>query len=118
MTAQMGGANEGGAKMEHIKAQIGRPPILAAGNSGGDRELLDGTTPPRSRARTQTVLNIIGEQPAPAPSTYSRWLVVADTQPSARPKPTAVRATPQPLSHLCAEAMPVRGRPRTVWVHT
>jgi hypothetical protein len=41
MTGQMGGANEGGAKIAHIKVQIGRPPILAAGNSAGDRELLD-----------------------------------------------------------------------------
>jgi phosphoserine phosphatase len=40
-TAQLGGANEGGAKVEHIQSQIGRPPILAVGNSGGDREMLE-----------------------------------------------------------------------------
>ena len=40
-TAQIGSANEGGAKVEHIQSQIGRPPILAVGNSGGDRELLE-----------------------------------------------------------------------------
>jgi phosphoserine phosphatase len=39
--AQTGSANEGGAKVEHIQSQIGRPPILAVGNSGGDREMLE-----------------------------------------------------------------------------
>jgi phosphoglycolate phosphatase-like HAD superfamily hydrolase len=39
--SHMGEPNEGGAKVEHIQAQIGRPPILAAGNSGGDREMLE-----------------------------------------------------------------------------
>lgn len=38
---QIGTANEGGAKLEHIHSQVGRAPILAAGNSGGDRELLE-----------------------------------------------------------------------------
>lgn len=38
---QLGTANEGGAKIEHIQSQIGRPPILAIGNSGGDREMLE-----------------------------------------------------------------------------
>ncbi|HET9260625.1 MAG TPA: HAD family hydrolase [Acidimicrobiia bacterium] len=36
-----GSANEGGAKVEHIYSQIGRAPILAVGNSGGDREMLE-----------------------------------------------------------------------------
>jgi phosphoserine phosphatase len=40
-TGQIGSANEGGAKIEHIQSQIGRPPILAVGNSGGDREMLE-----------------------------------------------------------------------------
>jgi phosphoserine phosphatase len=39
--AQTGSANEGGAKVEHIHSQIGRAPILAVGNSGGDREMLE-----------------------------------------------------------------------------
>jgi phosphoserine phosphatase len=39
--SQIGSANEGGAKLEHIQAQIGRAPILAIGNSGGDREMLE-----------------------------------------------------------------------------
>jgi phosphoserine phosphatase len=39
--AQTGGANEGAPKVEHIQAQVGRPPILAVGNSGGDREMLE-----------------------------------------------------------------------------
>jgi hypothetical protein len=38
---QAGSANEGGAKVEHIQAQVGRPPILAVGNSAGDREMLE-----------------------------------------------------------------------------
>jgi phosphoserine phosphatase len=37
----MSAANEGAAKVEHIQAQIGKSPILAIGNSGGDRELLE-----------------------------------------------------------------------------
>jgi phosphoglycolate phosphatase-like HAD superfamily hydrolase len=38
---QTGSANEGGAKVEHIQSQVGRPPILGIGNSGGDREMLE-----------------------------------------------------------------------------
>lgn len=38
---QIGTANEGGPKIEHIQSQIGRRPILAVGNSGGDREMLE-----------------------------------------------------------------------------
>jgi len=43
--AQIGTANEGGAKLEHIQSQIGRVPLLAAGNSGGDREMLEWAQP-------------------------------------------------------------------------
>ena len=39
--AQIGKANEGGAKLENIQSQVGRAPILAVGNSGGDREMLE-----------------------------------------------------------------------------
>jgi phosphoserine phosphatase len=39
--SQVGSANEGGAKVAHIQSQVGRPPILAVGNSGGDREMLE-----------------------------------------------------------------------------
>ncbi|HWK29232.1 MAG TPA: HAD family hydrolase [Solirubrobacter sp.] len=39
--AQIGKANEGGAKLENIQSQIGRAPLLAAGNSAGDREMLE-----------------------------------------------------------------------------
>jgi phosphoserine phosphatase len=38
---QMSSANEGGAKVEHIHSQVGVAPILAVGNSGGDREMLE-----------------------------------------------------------------------------
>lgn len=34
-------ANEGTAKVAHIQSQLGRRPILAAGNSGGDREMME-----------------------------------------------------------------------------
>jgi hypothetical protein len=37
----LGTANEGPAKVTNIQTQIGRRPILAAGNSGGDREMLE-----------------------------------------------------------------------------
>ena len=37
----MGTANEGAAKVANIQTQLGRPPILAGGNSGGDREMLE-----------------------------------------------------------------------------
>jgi phosphoglycolate phosphatase-like HAD superfamily hydrolase len=40
-SAQIGAANEGGAKVAHIQSQIGRPPLFVAGNSGGDREMLE-----------------------------------------------------------------------------
>ena len=34
-------ANEGSAKVSHIQGQLGRRPRLVAGNSGGDREMLE-----------------------------------------------------------------------------
>jgi hypothetical protein len=37
----VGGANEGIAKIAGIQRHLGRRPILAAGNSGGDREMLE-----------------------------------------------------------------------------
>ena len=37
----IGGANEGAAKVAGIQSQLGRRPILAAGNSAGDREMLE-----------------------------------------------------------------------------
>jgi phosphoglycolate phosphatase-like HAD superfamily hydrolase len=40
-TAHLGAANEGGAKVAHIQSQVGRPPLFAAGNTGGDREMLE-----------------------------------------------------------------------------
>lgn len=41
-TSQLiGAANEAAAKVSHIQTQLGRRPIFAAGNSGGDREMLE-----------------------------------------------------------------------------
>ncbi len=40
-TRVLGDANEGAAKVTNIQSHIGRAPILAAGNSGGDREMLE-----------------------------------------------------------------------------
>lgn len=37
----LGDANEGPAKVTNIQTQLGRRPILAAGNSSGDREMLE-----------------------------------------------------------------------------
>jgi phosphoglycolate phosphatase-like HAD superfamily hydrolase len=37
----LGTANEGAAKVGNIQTQLGRRPVLAAGNSGGDREMLE-----------------------------------------------------------------------------
>jgi phosphoserine phosphatase len=37
----VGGANEGAVKVSNIQTQLGRRPILAAGNSGGDRQMLE-----------------------------------------------------------------------------
>lgn len=39
--SQMGSETEGKAKVEHIQSQLGRAPIVAAGNTGGDREMLE-----------------------------------------------------------------------------
>ena len=39
----IGEANEGAAKVTNIQTQLGRRPILAAGNSAGDREMLEWT---------------------------------------------------------------------------
>ena len=36
-----GDANEGAAKVTNIQTQLGRRPVLAGGNSGGDREMLE-----------------------------------------------------------------------------
>jgi phosphoserine phosphatase len=41
-TGRIGGdPNEGATKVTNIQTQLGRRPILAAGNSGGDREMLE-----------------------------------------------------------------------------
>ncbi len=37
----VGDANEGATKVTNIQTQLGRRPILAGGNSGGDREMLE-----------------------------------------------------------------------------
>jgi hypothetical protein len=39
--ALMGQANEGAAKVTNIQTQLGRAPIVAGGNSGGDREMME-----------------------------------------------------------------------------
>jgi hypothetical protein len=40
-TAVLGDANEGPAKVTNIQTQLGRAPILAAGNSAGDQQMLE-----------------------------------------------------------------------------
>ena len=54
-----GGANEGAVKVNNIQTQLGRRPILAAGNSGGDRQMLEWAATgegadPRAAGRTTT----------------------------------------------------------------
>jgi hypothetical protein len=39
-----GDANEGAAKVTRIQSHLGRRPVFAAGNSGGDREMLEWAT--------------------------------------------------------------------------
>jgi len=39
--ALMGPPNEGAAKVAHIQSQLGRAPIVAGGNTGGDREMME-----------------------------------------------------------------------------
>lgn len=39
--SRLGDANEGAPKVSHIQSQTGRQPIFAAGNSAGDREMLE-----------------------------------------------------------------------------
>jgi haloacid dehalogenase-like hydrolase len=41
---RLGDANEGAPKVSHIQSQLGRSPLLAVGNSGGDREMLEWAT--------------------------------------------------------------------------
>ncbi len=41
----LGAANEGAAKVANIQSHLGRRPVLAAGNSGGDREMLEWAAP-------------------------------------------------------------------------
>ncbi|SDD94948.1 HAD family hydrolase [Nocardioides lianchengensis] len=43
-TRLVGAANEGAAKVANIQTELGRRPILAVGNSGGDREMLEWAT--------------------------------------------------------------------------
>ena len=40
-TRLLGEANEGAAKVRNIQTLLGRRPVVAAGNSGGDREMLE-----------------------------------------------------------------------------
>jgi hypothetical protein len=40
-SAIQGSANEGPTKVTNIQTQLGRRPIMVAGNSGGDREMLE-----------------------------------------------------------------------------
>jgi len=42
--ALMGAANEGATKVTQIQSQLGRAPIVAGGNSGGDREMMEWAT--------------------------------------------------------------------------
>jgi len=45
----LGNANEGAAKVTNIQGQLGRRPIFAAGNTSGDREMLEWVAGPGAR---------------------------------------------------------------------
>ena len=89
---RIGAANEGGAKVEHIQAQIGRAPLLAVGNSGGDREMLewaqahphgglgmliDHDDADREFAYTSTAVTFEEAEPITAVGAQLGWLVVS-----------------------------------------
>jgi phosphoglycolate phosphatase-like HAD superfamily hydrolase len=92
-TAQLvAGANEGPVKVSNIQAQLGRRPILAAGNSGGDREMLewvaggDGPTltllvdhddADREFAYTSTAATFEEQEPITDVAARSGWTVIS-----------------------------------------
>lgn len=90
--AQTGTANEGGPKVAHIQAQIGRPPMLAVGNSGGDREMLEWAQaspygglgvlvnhddPDREFAYLSEAASFADDEPITAVAERLGWLVVS-----------------------------------------
>jgi phosphoserine phosphatase len=73
-----GAANEGPAKVSHIQAQLGRRPVLAAGNSGGDREMLEWV----AAAEAPTLALLVDHDDADRESAYtSRAETVAEAEP-------------------------------------
>ncbi len=74
----VGAANEGAAKVTHIQTQLGRRPILAAGNSGGDREMLEWA----SSADGPTLALLVDHDDAPREFSY-----VSTAETFAEPEP-------------------------------
>ncbi len=74
----LGDANEGGAKVANIQTQLGRRPLLAAGNSVGDRELLDWTM---TQDRPHLALLIDHDDAGREFSYASEAATAADTEP-------------------------------------
>ena len=73
-----GAANEGAAKVSHIQAQLGRRPVVAAGNSGGDREMLEWVT----AADRPTLALLVDHDDAEREFSYtSRAETVAEPEP-------------------------------------
>ncbi|MEV4411067.1 HAD family hydrolase [Catellatospora sp. NPDC049609] len=78
-TAQaLGEINEGRAKVEHIQTQLGRRPIFAAGNSAGDREMLEYAQAAGSPSLALLVHHDDGEREY---AYASAAVTVADTEP-------------------------------------
>ena len=86
------GANEGAVKVNNIQMQLGRRPIFAAGNSGGDREMLEwvaaGTGPTlavlvdhddaeREAAYVSTAATFTEPEPITAVGARLGWTVVS-----------------------------------------
>jgi phosphoserine phosphatase len=112
----LGSANEGPAKVVNIQTQLGRRPVLAAGNTSGDREMLewahtadgpslallvDHDDPVREFSYAGSGETVEEHEPITEVAHRSGWTVVSmardfetvfEPQPSADPRPETVAA--------------------------
>jgi phosphoserine phosphatase len=88
----LGEANEGAAKVSNIQTHLGRRPILSAGNSAGDREMLEWTCAApgpslallvdhddaaREFAYASEAVTLAGSEPIVQTAARSRWTTVS-----------------------------------------
>ena len=123
--ALLGSPNEGAAEGRcNIQAHIGRRPILAAGNSAGDREMLEyahtGERPslclvdrPRRRGARVRLRRRVGDRtrtpsrsPTPPRALDGRWSACATTGAASSPTdgPTRRRGSPAPTFRMGSDA--------------